>query len=139
MQTLNQILAAIGLQILNTPTGVTRNHLCDAQIHIMAAMEPCAIEHFGVEAGVAFGEQIQTIILEAVDSNGEMTLNQIYELIEGMSVAAGLPKAYLRNQVKLQVFSLVNIGSLVLPKGGAESENVYRLPLQNAENLILEK
>ena len=139
MQTLNQILAAIGLQILHTPTGVTRNHLCDAQIHIMAAMGPCAIEHLAGTAACSFADQIQTIILEAVDSNGEMTLNQIYELIEGMSVAAGLPQAYLRNQVKLQVFSLVNLGSLVLNNDAAESENVYRLPLQNTENLILEK
>ena len=83
MQTLNQILAAIGLQILHTPTGVTRNHLCDAQIHIMAAMGPCAIEHLAGTAACSFADQIQTIILEAVDSNGEMTLNQIYELIEG--------------------------------------------------------
>lgn len=139
MQTLNQILAAIGLQILNTPTGVTRNHLCDAQIHIMAAMEPCAIEHFGVEAGVAFGEQIQTIILEAVDSNGEMTLDQIYEQIEGMSVAAGIPKEYLHKNINAQVATLVNLGSVVYHNDGHEREGVYRLLTQNAENLILEK
>ncbi len=111
MLNLNQILSAIQSQIMITPTSEKRNHLCDAQLNIMAAMEPCAIEHLGRSVSV-FSEELQRLILEAVDSNENMTLVQIKASIQSTELAKDMPPEYIDMHTNKAVHTLVAIGSL---------------------------